>query len=382
MNISRGAPKKKEKKESLHLLKHLLKLKLVNPINIIPKPESIVFKVYLDKKMKNKFKKEEWENNLKFYQNLFNTTSFKEFHEMIGDSKGSIDHFEGQKDDLKEGEYNLRKTSADKHIENIRKIDLKEFSEINTIKRNTITKIWDKKSDTEDKDELYDSRDFNSGNSETSNMFDTSSSIDDFDNDQIASSLENSKDNDNIRNLIEQCIMEGNYNDKDALTLIKEKPTEDSNYEDPFKSGDNEDSSDSVTKKEKEPIYKTSFVKFRDIKYIEAYDFDTVDTNIVWNPLKESKVKKETPKLNNRAFSLQRTCFDKVENKLIYAMTEAFRSNSKDILDTELLEMIQGIFQNPGDKDIINKFFKKGKYELENSKKYLFKFHVVCKNFL
>jgi hypothetical protein len=336
--------------------------------------------------MKNKFRKEEWENNLKFYQNLFSTSSFKQFHEMVGDQKGTIDHFEGEKDRLQRGEYNLRKTSQDKRLAHITKVDLKEFSEINTIKRNTMTRIWDKTSDNEEKDELYDSRDFNSGGSETSNMFDTSSSIDDVDNNEIPSSLEASRDNDNIRNLIEKCIMEGNIENPDSMSQslsdIKESPNESTTYQDPFESKFR-NTSDAFQKPTKEDTsYKTSFVKFRDIKYIETYDFDTVEANIVWNPLKESKVMKDSANVPNQAFSLQRTCFDKIENKLIYAMTEAFRSNSKDIVDTELLELIQAIFQNPGDEETVSKFFKKGKYELEHSKKYLFKFHVVCKNFL
>ena len=85
---------------------------LVNPIDIIPNPQTIIYKIYLDKKMKNKFKKEEWENNIKFYKNLFSTGSFREFHKMVGDKKGTIDHFDGPKNKLGQGEYNMRKTSG------------------------------------------------------------------------------------------------------------------------------------------------------------------------------------------------------------------------------------------------------------------------------
>ena len=382
LNIEKGnkvEEKKKEKKlDKLNLLKHLLKLQKVNPTHIIPNSDSIIYKIYLDKKMKNKFKKEEWENNIKFYQNLFNAESFKEFHDMVGDGRGTVEHFEGPKRDLGQGEYNLRKTSGD-NLAN-QKVDLKEYSDINTIKRNVVAKTFDKG----ESEEIYQSVEFNSNTSAKSNMFDTNSSIGEFDNNAEPSSIETSKENDNIRQIIEQCIMEGEAKTMNSRPTSMESIEEEdpSTYDDPFNSNLKKDSPKKEPQQKKEGSYRTSFVKFRDVKFIQSYDFDTVESNIVWNPLKESVEPGKATNLPNNAFSLQNTCFDKIENKLIYAMTEAFRSNSKDIVDTDLLELIQAIFQNPGDRDVVLKFFKKGKYELEISKKYLWKFHVVCKNFL
>lgn len=375
--------------ENLHLLKHLLKLHLVNPIEVVPKKQSIVYKVLLDKKMKNKHKKPEWQNNFRFYRNLFGAASFREFHELVGDRRGLVDHFDGAKQSLGRGEYNLRKSSLDAEPERAARIDLKEYSEINTIKRNIITKVWDKPgNELDDKDGLYGSQEFNSGDSNRSDLFDTSSSIGDTEHNPVPSSLESSKDNDNIRLIIEQCIMEADSKAKESRPMsmksIEELSTENPNYGDPFASLESGEPRPKPADKEEQqkPAFKTSFVKFRDIKYIQSYDFDTVDSNIVWNPLKESIAPTTSASTQNQAFSLQRTCFEKIENKLIYAMTEAFRSNSKEIDDTELLELIQQIFQNPGDQDTVTRFFKKGKSELEVSNKYLFRFHIVCKNFL
>ena len=334
--------------------------------------------------MKNKFKKEEWENNIKFYKNLFSTNSFDEFREMVGDTKGTVDHFDGPKSKLKQGEYNMRKSSGEH--QKTQRIDLKEFSDINTIKRNIITKDWNK-ADLEtisDKDEMYDSVEFNnSRKSGNSNMFDTSSSIDHYSNQmENPVSLETSLENDNIRQIIEKCIMEGDPKPTDSrpMSLKSEDEIDDSNYEDPF--GQKLKSMIKEQEQKEEGGVKTSFVKFRDVKYIQSYDFETLGSDVVWNPLKESKAPESSSQTKGQAFSLQRICFDKIENKLIYAMTEAFRSNSKDIVDTELLELIQGIFQTPGDENIVINFFKKGKQELEVSQRYLWKFHIVCKNFL
>jgi hypothetical protein len=394
LNITYKQSQKQEKKkpkesnfDNLHLLKHLLKLHLINPVNQIPKQNSIIYKVYLDKKMKNKFKKEEWENNIIFYKKLFGATSFKEYHELVGEVKGTVEHFDGAKKGLKRGEYNLRKTSGDQLKP--RNIDLKEYSDINTIKRNIVKKPQNKIKDFEAGEaegQIYESMDFNK--SEKSDMFDTNSSIDATGEETVLTSLETSKENDNIRQIIEQCIMEGEAKIKESMPLsmesIEENEMDNSNYSDPFGKSKNRRSSIDfdATEDNEKPTVKTSFVKFRDVKYIESYDFDTVESNIVWNPLKESKAPDIKTNVKKSAFSLQNTCFEKIENKLIYAMTEAFRSNAKDIVDTELLELIQGIYQNPGNQEVVIKFFKKGKNELETSKKYLWKFHVVCKNFL
>lgn len=392
MNMSNRSEQKTEERdqmefENLHLLKHLLKLHLVNPIEVVPKTQSIIYKVLLDKKMKNKHRKPEWANNLKFYKNLFGAASFQEFHEMVGDNRGALDHFDGAKHTLEQGEYNLRKTSIENDIKLTKKIDLKEYSEINTIKRNIITKVWDKTgNEPDEKDQMYGSQEFNSAGSNRSNMFDTSSSIDELEHNPVPSSLESSKDNENIRMIIEQCIMEADSRTKESqpvsMKSIEEISIDNSKYADPFTLARAEQVKPAPEQKNPGPAYKTSFVKFRDIKYIQSFDFDTVDSNIIWNPLKESMAPTSSPDTKNQAFSLQRTCFEKIENKLIYAITEAFRSNSKDIEDTELLELIQRIFQNPSDQETVSKFFKKGSYELETSKRYLFKFHIVCKNFL
>ena len=215
-------------------------------------------------------------------------------------------------------------------------------------------------------------------------MFDTGSSIDQEITDTVQTSLETSKENDNIRQIIEQCIMEGEAKMKESGSMQSiEEELEESEYPDPFDSRNRNSSIDpSPEGGGKAKSIKTSFVKFRDVKYIQSYDFDTVESNIIWNPLKESKAPKNNAKVAKNAFSLQNTCFEKIENKLIYAMTEAFRSNSKDITDRELLELIQGIYKNPSDREVVIRFFKKGRQELEVSNKYLWKFHLVCKGFL
>lgn len=92
---------------------------------------------------------------------------------------------------------------------------------------------------------------------------------------------------------------------------------------------------------------KTSFVKFREVKYIQSYDFDTVESKIICIPLKESKAPKNNVKVRKKAFSLQNTCFEKIENKLIYGTIQAFPSNLKELTDRESLEFIKGIYKNP-----------------------------------
>ena len=342
--------------------------------------------------MRNKYRKEEWSSNLRFYQDLFRANSFKEFSTLINDNNSPLESTTNTEENTKEEKYRMRKRSG-QGLDSLRKrADSKEYSEINTIKQHTYSNFWKKKpkleSLEEQKEKLYISEEFSAKNksSEKSDLFDTSSSIDSQDDpNKGIQSIETSRENQDIRNLIEQCIVEANGPNSGS--------EEENPYQDPFINDFeslekiNEENLNLQMNSEKEiqkDIFKTSFIKFRDVKHLQSYDFDTQESNFVWNPLKESMTA-ETDSSDfsqPQSFSLKRTCFEKIENKLVYAMTEAFRSSARNIEDKDLLQLIQGIFQRPGDEDVVRRFFKKGRQELEVSQKYLWKFHLVCKDFL
>lgn len=137
-------------------------------------------------------------------------------------------------------------------------------------------------------------------------------------------------------------------------------------------------------------ICKTKFVKFRDIKHVESYDVgvrEDIERGEVLNPLKESLVSLEdlenmSGRRDPTSFSIKKTCFERVENKLVYALTEAFREGKREDLDPGLSLLVHEILHHPGEPAPVVRFFKKGLEELDLSQRHLWKFFKVCRQFL
>lgn len=123
---------------------------------------------------------------------------------------------------------------------------------------------------------------------------------------------------------------------------------------------------------------------------METYDVglrEEIEHGEVLNPLKESiasltdldDIRTAT---DPTSFSIKKTCFENVENKLVYALTEAFREGKREDLDPELSGLVHDILHTPGEPGPVIKFFKKGLHEINSSEKHLWKFFKVCRQFL